>query len=163
MLPQVWQVVGLGVPEQVPCVEHPAQLRQLEVAPQVAHDVAVGVPTQLLPALKMCGGAGRFSDVAQQIRFAPTEQSLSVVHDFGQVDWQIPPQQSSPVSAQSADELHAFGHAAYAGLRQSPGALTLGSRARTVWQHTSPSLVLQSVVALQVFGHSVAGRQMCWL
>jgi len=152
----------MGDPEHVPCVVHPAQLQAL-VEPQSAHVADVGVPTQLLPALKMCGAGGMFSDVAQQMRFAPTEQSLSVEHALGQLDEQIPPQQSSPVSAQSLEVVHAFGHDAYCGLRQSPGTLTLGPTAWTVWQHTSPWAVLQSLLDVQLFGHSVAGRQMCWL
>lgn len=158
-MPHVAHDEYVGVPEQVPCVEHPAQL-QPEVAPQVVHVAKVGVPTQALPVLKMWGGAARLSEVAQQIRFAPVEQSLSVEQAFGQLAEQMPPQQSSPVSAQSLEVVHAFGQAAYVGLRQRPGALTLESTAWTVVQHTSPCAILQSWLDEQVFGHSVAGRQM---
>jgi hypothetical protein len=100
--------------------------------------------------------------VAQQIRAAPV-QSPSVVHGFGHVCWQTPLQHSSPVDAQSVDVVHALGHGAYAGLRQSPVAVTDASMLWTVVQQTSPALVWQSVLTVQAFGHSFDGRQTPWL
>jgi hypothetical protein len=90
-------------------------------------------------------------------------QSLSEVHGFGQVFWHTPLQQSSPVDAQSLDAVHDFGHVSYIGLRQSPAAVTLGSIALTDVQHTSPTLVWQSVLVLHALGHSLPGTQMPWL
>jgi hypothetical protein len=104
------------------------------------------------------------SDVAQQIRFAP-EQSLSVLQALGQLERQIPPQQSCAPGtfAQSVDVLHALGHASKAGFRQSPSTVTLESTALTVVQQTSPMEVWQSVLEAQLLGHSDGVRQMCWL
>ena len=65
---------------------------------------------QLGPKWKICGGTGGFAKyVLQQIRFAP-EQSLSELHDLGQLVWQMPSQQSSPVEVQSVDCVHVLGH-----------------------------------------------------
>jgi hypothetical protein len=72
-------------------------------------------------------------------------------------------QHSSPVAAQSFDVWHVFGHAAYIGFRQRPEAPSDMSTLFTDVQHTSPMLVLQSVLVLHAFGHSLEGRQMPWL
>jgi hypothetical protein len=75
----------------------------------------------------------------------------------------MPLQQSSPVEAQSADDVHALGHGSYCGLRQRPAAVRLESTACTEVQHTSPLVVWQSALAVQAFGHSLLGVQMPWL
>jgi hypothetical protein len=82
------------------------------------------------------------TDVGQQSLVLP-EQSLLVVHDFGQVDWQMPLQHNCPfaVPAQSLDCVQVLGHGSYSGLRHSPVAVTFGSTLRTDWQQTSPRLV----------------------
>jgi hypothetical protein len=73
-----------GVPLQVPGVVHPAQLQLVPVA-QVEQELNVGVPVQVFPVLKSCGGDGTLEGVvAQQIRLAP-EQSSSLLHDLGQL------------------------------------------------------------------------------
>jgi hypothetical protein len=41
--------------------------------------------------------------------------------------------------------------------------VTLGSTAWTDVQHTSPLVVWQSVLVVQLFGHSLLGVQMPWL
>jgi hypothetical protein len=128
-----------------------------------AHELYTGVPEQVGPVLKRWGGAATFAvAVAQQIRASPV-QSLSDWHALGHVCWQMPLQHSSPVDAQSVDVVHALGHGEYVGLRHSPDAVTDGSMAWTELQHTSPTLVWHSVLAVHVFGHSLVGRQMPWL
>jgi hypothetical protein len=118
----------LVTPEQVPGVLHPAQLPQLALALHAEQVANVGVPVHDGPVLNTRGGAGNWAAaVEQQIRFAP-EQSLSVMHDFGQLFRQMPPQQSSPVAAQSLDCVHVFGHGSYLGSRHRPEAVTFGSR-----------------------------------
>jgi len=129
----------------------------------VAHDVASGVPEHVGPVLNTCGaGAAAVCVVPQQIRAAP-EQSPSDLHAWGQVFWQIPSQQRSPVAAQSADEVQAVGHGEYVGSRQRPVAVTVGSRACTVVQQTSPRLVWHWELVVHAFGHSLVGRQIPWL
>jgi hypothetical protein len=109
---------------------------------------------------KIAGGAGACrSDVLQQI--CPV-QSLLTWHDFGHVFEQMPLQQSGFVASQSEDTLHVFGQASpprYVGLRHRPAAARSGSSAPTDVQQMSPALVLQSLLALHAFGHSLAGRQ----
>jgi hypothetical protein len=75
--------------------------------------------------------------VAQQIRFMP-EQSLSELHDLGQLFEQMPLQQSSPLEVQSVDCVHDLGHGWNDGLRQSPDALNDGSSLPTEVQQISP-------------------------
>lgn len=136
--PHVAHEPPAGVPAHVPGVLQPAQLLQ---PGQVAHDVMVGVPVHVGPVLNTCGGgADAICVVPQQIRAVP-EQSPSLLQDCGQVCWQMPSQQSSPVAAQSADAVHAVGHGEYWGLRQRPDAVTLESMAFAVVQQTSPWLV----------------------
>jgi hypothetical protein len=124
-------------------VLHPAQLLQLNCdALQAAQVAYVGVPVQVGPALNVCGAGGAEATVVeQQSRADGEEQSLLLVHDLGQVFWQMPLQQSSPVAVQSLDCAHVLGHGSNAGLRHSPVAVTLGSTLWTDWQQTSPMLV----------------------
>jgi hypothetical protein len=104
--------------------------------------------------LKICGGAGGDAreNVLQQIRFMP-EQSLSEAHDLGQLFWQMPLQQSSPVEVQSLDCMHDLGHAWKVGLRHNPAALRDRSNLVTDVQHTSPMLVWQSELVEHALGH----------
>jgi hypothetical protein len=89
---------------------HPAQLVQEELVPHAAQVVLIGVPEQVGPTLKRCGGVGACrTAVSQQIREVPG-QSSSVLHALGQVLWQMPPQHSKPLAAQSADVVHVLGH-----------------------------------------------------
>jgi hypothetical protein len=83
-------------------------------------------------------------------------QSLLCWHDLGQVAEQMPLQQSWFVVEQSESVAHAFGHGAYCGFRQSPGAVMLGSTLLAVVQQTSPFVVLQVELELQGLGHSLA-------
>jgi hypothetical protein len=100
--------------------------------------------------------------VLQQIRFIP-EQSLSEVHDLGQLFEQMPLQQSSPVDVQSLDCVHDLGHGWYAGLRHNPPALRDGSNLVTDVQQTSPMLVWQSELVEHALGHWFVGKQIAWL
>jgi hypothetical protein len=140
-------------------VLHPAQPLQPEFM-HSAQEVYVGVPEQVGPVSNTCGGtcAAVISAVPQQIRACP-EQSLSDLHGLGQVIWHTPLQQSSPVAAQSLELVQDFGQGAYIGLRQRAEALRLGSMLLTEVQQTSPMLVWQSELVVQVFGHSLDGRQ----
>ena len=125
--------------------------------------MAMGVPEHVGPVLNTCGaGAAAVCVVPQQIRAAP-EQSLSDLHDCGQVCWQIPSQHRSPVAAQSADEVHAVGQGEYVGSRHRPDAVTVESSAWTVVQQTSPRLVWHWELVEHAFGHSLVGRQIPWL
>jgi hypothetical protein len=76
---------------------------------------------------------------------------------------QTPSQQSCPVAAQSVEAVHALGHVSYAGFRQRPGAVTDGSMLCTDVQQTSPLLVWQSELVVQLFGQSFDGTQIPWL
>jgi hypothetical protein len=157
--PHVEQSWALGVPVQAPGVSQPAQAPQPAPAAHAAHVENSGVPVHVGPVLKRCGGSAACAlAVAQQIRAAPV-QSESVEHDLGHVAWQMPLQHSSPVDAQSVDEVHALGYGAYFGLRQRPVAVTVGSTALTDVQHTSPTAVWHSELVAQLFGHSLDGRQ----
>jgi hypothetical protein len=111
--------------------------------------------------LNACGGT-KFAapPVLQQI--CPL-QSLSSLHAFGQVAEHVPLQQIAAVVGQSDEVEHDFGHGSYAGFKQRPAALRLGSIVFTEVQHTSPLLVAQSLLVLHAFGHSFAGTQIDWL
>jgi len=147
------------VPVQVPGVSQPAHPPQPAPVAHAAHVGYAGVPEHVGPVLKTCGGSAACAlAVGQQMRAAP-EQSESVEHALGHVAWQMPLQHSSPVDAQSVDDVHALGQGAYFGSRQSPAAVTVGSMALTDVQHTSPSAVWHSELVAQVFGHSLDGRQ----
>jgi len=79
------------------------------------------------------------------------------LHDLGHVFEQMPLQQSWLVEAQSESPLgHAFGHGAYCGFKQRPGAVMLGSTLLAVVQHTSPFVVLHVELVEHDFGHSLA-------
>jgi hypothetical protein len=78
------------------------------------------------------------------------------LHDLGHVAEQTPLQQSWFVEAQSESVAQAFGHGAYCGFRQSPGAVMLGSTLVAVVQHTSPFVVLHDELEVHDLGHSLA-------
>ena len=91
------------------------------------------------------GAGGRAPTVPQQMRALPVVQSRSELHDFGQVDWQMPPQQRGVLSVplHSESDVHALGHEVAP--RQMEVCTRDGSSPAAVLQHTSPDAVLQSV------------------
>ncbi len=98
--------------------------------------------------------------VPQQIRAAPTVQSLSDLHDLGQLDWQTPSQQRGVVDdpLQSESLEHCLGHSV--AWRQIDFLPMEGSRPPALPQQISPAAVSQSVFAEHVVGQSLAGVQM---
>jgi hypothetical protein len=134
---------------------HPGHCKLLQLLndPHCEH-VSVGVPWHVGPVENVIGGRGTCrSAVLQQIML---EQSLSVWHAFGHVFWQMPPQQSGLVASQSLDVVHAFGQGAYCGFRHKPAAMRLGSSLPSVVQHTSPVVVLHSVLVVHDLGQLLA-------
>jgi hypothetical protein len=79
------------------------------------------------------------------------------LHDLGHVAEQTPLQHSWLVAAHCESSVHAFGHGAYRGFRQSPGAVMLGSTLLAVGQHVSPFVVLHTVEPV-VFGSHDLGH-----
>lgn len=106
------------------------------------------------------GFGGKRPMVPQQIRSLPTVQSLSDVHDLGQLDWQTPSQQSGDVDEplQSVSLVHALGHAV--AWRQMDFLPMAGSRPPALPQQISPADVSQSVFDEHVVGQLFAAVQM---
>jgi hypothetical protein len=94
--------------------------------------------------------------VPQQIRAEPTVQSLSDLHDFGQLDWQTPSQQRGVVAEplQSLSLAHVLGHSVP--WRQIDFLPIDGSRPPALPQQISPVAVSQSVFDEQVVGQLFA-------
>jgi hypothetical protein len=112
--------------------------------------------------VKIRVGAGMFTCAdLQQICWSQSELVWQV---FWQEVEQIPLQQISLAAVlQSVDCEQSLGQALYAGFRQRPLAVIVGSTSAMVVQQTSPVVVLQSLLVAQVFGHSEGGRQNGWL
>jgi UDP-N-acetylenolpyruvoylglucosamine reductase len=109
----------------------------------------------------MCGGAGS-PNTADLQQICPV-QSLSCMHCLAHVAAQVPLQQSWPVWLQSEDVVQLFGQGSNIVLRHRPAVLSEGSTASTDVQHTSPDVVLQSVLVAHDLGHSFAGVQIACL
>lgn len=105
------------------------------------------------------GAGGSAAIVPQQMRALPAVQSRSELHDFGQVDWQMPLQHRGvlAVPLQSASDVHARGHEVAA--RQSEVCPRDGSSPAAVLQQTSPAVVLHCVLFEHFAGHSLPAVQ----
>ena len=97
--------------------------------------------------------------VPQQMRAEPIVQSLSDLHDCGQLDWQTPLQQRGVVDdpLQSLSLVHCLGHCV--AWRQIDFLAMEGSRPPALPQQISPAVVSQSVFDEQVVGQLLAAVQ----
>lgn len=123
-----------------------------------AHVAKFGVPVQL-GTWNSTGFGGKRPMVPQQIRSAPTVQSLSDLQDLGQLDWQTPPQHRGfdDELAQSESLEHVWGHAV--AWRQIDFLPMEGSRPPALAQQISPDAVSQSVFCEHVVGQLFAAVQ----
>jgi hypothetical protein len=138
-----------------PGVVHPGH----SLEPQLAHSeqLTIGVPVHPGVTWKVFGGSGTLKLAALQ-QICPV-QSLLVSQVCGQVAAQSPSQQIAVVPEHSDEVVHAVGQGWYAGFKQRPGALRVGSSFPTDAQQTSPAPVLQVLLDVQLLGHSSAGKQ----
>ncbi len=109
----------------------------------------------------LVGEGGSRPIVPQQIRAAPMVQSLSDVHAFGQLDAQMPPQQSGVVvePLQSESELQALGQEVACRQSDFPDPVRLGSIDAAVEQQISPACWSQLLSEVHVVGQSFAAVQ----
>lgn len=132
---------------------------QEHVPEQAWHEVYEGVPVQL-GTWKVWGAEGRRPIVPQQMRSWPTVQSLSDLHDLGQLDEQMPPQQigDAAVPAQSESPVHDLGQEVPCRQRPFAEAARLGSSTRALAQQISPAAVSHCVSPAAEEGSQVAGQ-----
>jgi hypothetical protein len=120
--------------------------------------VAFGVPEQ--PGTwKMVGGGGKRLVEPQQMRALGDVQSLSEVQAWGQVDEQMPPQQSWLDPAQSESCMHACGQLVACRHRPWTEVAKSGSTLPAVVQQIWPEAMLHCESAVHVTGQSFSAVQ----